>query len=128
MLDLKRSMALYSVCWIILKISFTGHLPFRLWHQEPGAYYMTYVIIKGDLFGNKQYVETFLKLFFPPAGPCFSVHQLRTPRLQGHNNGKHVHSAACCVPDTFPELSTYIHDLSSYNNPMSKSINFLLPS
>ena len=35
---------------------------------------------------------------------------------------------ACCVPDTFPVLSTYIHDMSPYNNPMSKDINFLLPS
>lgn len=94
MIDHERPVALYSVYWVVLKILFTGHLPFRLWHEEPAAYSMTHVIIKGDLFGNRQYVETFLQpFFFFSAGPYFSIYQLRTPRLQGHNNGKHVHSA-----------------------------------
>lgn len=114
MIDHERPVALYSVYWVVLKILFTGHLPFRLWHEEPAAYSMTHVIIKGDLFGNRQYVETFLQpfFFFFQLGHIFPSISSELPGCKVTIMGNMCTVLANCVPDAFPVLSIYINDLS----------------
>ena len=66
MLDLKRSVGtLFSLLDRVKNIVCAlATSPLEFWHQEPAICYVARVIIKRDLFGNKQYVEISFKLFF----------------------------------------------------------------
>ena len=91
MLDLKRSLGpLFSLLGSIKNIVH--------WSPSFGALASGTCSLLHDMWSLKEiYLEINSmwrhSLSFSSAGPCFSIYQLRTPRLKGHNNGKHVHSA-----------------------------------